>query len=393
MGLAGFPDEVGILRPWWTGLGWSLAQSLRRCAAWGVELVAAGAVAAAALTPLGLAGAETGSGGAATLSATAGTALWLAAAALVVALLRRTDPLARSSGWGEAVHRGGRLARRHPLLTAAALPVLLLGTLDEAGAAAPAAAQLLELLPALVAITVTAFGASAAGQATLLAVQGRRERRERPPRGNGAPPSVGAALRSGLAATLSLALCLPGVAGLIPGLALRPPALLAAAAATAGVTVTVALLVPHPRRLRAHTWGAATLGGAVAAAAAGGAPDLLVVGALLGGGAGLAMEAGARVARSQTILWRHRRQLPAETGDVVYCLSGRSMEITLESVSDAATHEAAQARRRGGWITGDGWRVEQLAAGLWEGSKGRAQLLSRRPDDLLDVIEVLHPQA
>lgn len=393
MGLAGFPDEVGPLRPWWTALAWSLAQSLRRCAAWGVELMAAGAFAAAVLTPLGLAGAGPGGMDATASSVTGGTVLWFAASALVVTLLRRGDPLGRSSGWGEAVRRGGRLARRHPLLTAATLPVLVVGTLDEAGAATPAAVQVLQLLPALVAITLAGFGSGAAGGAMLLAARDWRERRGRGPRPGSDTTGPAGALAAGGAAVLSFVLCLVGVAGLASGPGLRPAALTAAGVATGGVVAVIALLWPRPRRPRPSAWTAAALGGAAAGAVAGGGAGLAVVGALLGGGAGLAMDAGARVARGQTILWRHRERLPAGTGDVVYSLRGRSMEITLESVSDTARREASRLRRGGGRLSQDGWRVAQLGARLWVGSKGRAELLGQRPDDLLDVIHLLHPEA
>lgn len=131
MALAGPPVDGaftrGGIRPRWSDLGWALGQPLRRYAAWAAELGAAGAIAAAGMTPFGQASGNAAGGEAQRLEVTAEAAVWLAAVCLLVALLRIHDPLRQSGGWGEAMARARRLARAHPLIVAVSVPVLLVG--------------------------------------------------------------------------------------------------------------------------------------------------------------------------------------------------------------------------------------------------------------------------
>lgn len=378
------------LRPWWTGLAWTLAQSLRRYAAWAAELLIAGAVAAAALTPFGVLTDGSAGRDGQRLSLTAGAALWLAATALLVALIRRGDPLRQGGGWGDAAHRASRMTRSRPMATIVSVPVLLLGTLDAAGAATPAAVQqLLQLVPVLVAVTLAAFAVAVTCGAILnltarsLAPRHQERRQHR--------------LSLGLAAPVGFGLSLAGVLGLggsgglaVPwARAVTPIAALTGALAAIGIGALVAALDRGPLR----AWMGAAAAGLVAGLAAGGGADLLVVGGVLGGASGAAMEAGARLVRSQAILWRHRQQLPLDPGEVVYSLDGRSMEITLDTGSGTSIDTHSPPNLSDGRLTEDGWQVSQLTAVCWEGSKGRAHLLGRRPDDLIGVIRVLHPEA
>ncbi len=88
------PPEAGHLCL--TGLGWSLAQSLRRYAAWALELASAGALATVVLALLGPAGAGS--------EATA-AALWVGIGAGALLILRGRDPLRQAEKLGRRGHR------------------------------------------------------------------------------------------------------------------------------------------------------------------------------------------------------------------------------------------------------------------------------------------------
>jgi hypothetical protein len=371
------------LGQWWVELTWSLAQSLRRYAAWAAELLAAGAVAAATLTPLEpLLGAQPAADP--QLGVTAAAALWLAVAAAAVAVLRRHDPIRHAGGWREAGLMLRRAARRHPLATLLAGSAVLLGTLDEAGAAPPAAVQqLLQLGPTLAAASLAGFGIGLSWGG----LRGLAERWRTPQRPVG-PSSTMLAPAAAAAGFVFGALTLPGLSG--TGMAAGGSLLgFGGAALAAGVTVELI------GRRRAGGWlrpsPAAVLGAVAAGAATRGGTDLLVVAAAVGGVLGATLEAASTIVRSQTILWRHRERLPLEPGEVVYSLEGRSMEITLEGAGPARGEPPGTAGTE--CLTEDGWRVSRLTAACWEGTKGRAHLLGRRPNDLLGVIRVLHPEA
>ncbi|MGP8160141.1 MAG: hypothetical protein ACLQGJ_02795 [Candidatus Dormibacteria bacterium] len=394
------PPEAGHLCL--TGLGWSLAQSLRRYAAWALELASAGALATVVLALLGPAGAGS--------EATA-AALWVGIGAGALLILRGRDPLRQAESWGDAVTGLRRLARRHPLACALALPVLILGTLDEASIGTPAVVpQLLQLLPALVAMNLAGLAA-----ATLLVLGvngslGLAPRLAGPRAGvSAAPAAVAAGRRSGLpdprhwpargrvlidaaTAPLSFVLCAPAAA-LLSSRSPAPPSLLAAAAGVVGLGALVATVghrhghVPQPR-----TWEVALAAGVIAGAATGAGLGPVLTGGLIGAAVGSGMEVALRVARSEAVLWRNRHQLPLPAGEVLYRLDGREMEITLEAAERLASGRNLR-RSEEAYLTDDGWRVTQLSASCWEGTKGRAQLLGRRRSDLLGVIRILHPQA
>ena len=171
------------------------------------------------------------------------------------------------------------------------------------------------------------------------------------------------------------------------------PSMLAAAAVVAGLGGAVALLGHrNPGFRQPRPWLLAMAAGMVAGGVSGGAVDLVLAGALIGAVAGTGMGVALRVARSAAVLWDRRRQLPLAPGEVVYQLDGREMEVTLEAAGPAGS-EGPTRHSEYREMTGDGWRVTQLSGSCWEGTKGRAQLLGRRRADLLEVIEVLHPEA
>ena len=367
------PPEAGHLCL--TGLGWSLAQSLRRYAAWALELASAGALATVVLALLGPAGAGS--------EATA-AALWVGIGAGALLILRGRDPLRQAESWGDAVTGLRRLARRHPLACALAVPVLILGTLDEASIGAPAVVpQLLQLLPALVAMNLAGLAA-----ATLLVIGANGSLRLAP---RLAGPRT-RALIEGVTAPLSFALSAPVVA-LLSSRSPAPPSLLVAAAGVVGLGALAATVghrdghVPQPR-----TWEVALAAGVIAGAATGAGLGPVLTGGLIGAAVGSGMEVALRVARSEALLWRNRHQLPLPAGEVLYRLDGREMEITLEAAERLASGRNLR-RSEEAYLTDDGWRVTQLSASCWEGTKGRAQLLGRRRSDLLGVIRILHPQA
>ena len=370
----------------WTGAGWTLAQWLRRYAAWAVELLIGGALAAAVLTAVTqLTSPGPDPGGAVLLDATASAALWLATTAVLVAMLHPRDPLRHSSSWAEAAGAARSLARAHPVAIAAALILLMVGTVDLAGAATPVAVQqLIGLVPELAVVNVCAFGAAVA-----LSTAIRRAT------GGWTDPQhalvISRWLSVGAAGPLAFALCL--VVEVSTGHQGPSPARLVFASAAA--VFAGGLLAMVDRRLwprRPVAWMGAVVGGVLAGLASSGGIDQVVIGAVLGGSAGAGLVVGTRFAHSQATLWRHRDELPLPSGEVVYWVDGRSMEITLET-GDRDQQEQNLRRDGDGFLTEDGWRVAQLTPACWEGSKGRAQLLGRRRDDLLGVIRILHPEA
>jgi len=372
------------VHPCVTGFAWSLAQSVRRYAAWAVELTVAGALAAAMLTPFGQLAAAATSGE--RPGVTAGAALWLLVVAALAALIRSRDPLRQAAGWREAATLLRATTRRHPLLTVVSIPVLLLGTFDAAGAATPGLVQqLLQLLPALAAVNLAGFGTAAVLTAVALPLAERwvAERNQ---------AAAKRAINLAMAAPLGFVLCLVA-ASWLGWSAPSPITAVGLGGLSVGIGIAIALLDGRgATRIRPRAWMGAVAAGGLAAAGAGAEPGLLVIGALLGGAAGAGLEVGVRFVRSETILWRHRAELPLTSGEVVYCLDGRSMEITLEASAGEA--EATGVRRvDGGYLTADGWRVTQLTPQCWEGSKGRAQLLGPRRADLVGVISILHPEA
>ena len=143
--------------PCLTGVGWNLAQSLRRYAAWGCELAVAAAPATATLATLSQTIGAAGGGG----DETAEALLWLGIGAVLVVLVRRHDPLRRARSWRDAMAGFGCAVRRHGVVCAVAIPVLAFGVFDEASIAAPQVAQqLLQLLPGLVAMNIAGFTAA-----------------------------------------------------------------------------------------------------------------------------------------------------------------------------------------------------------------------------------------
>src|ERR1017187_5167899 len=143
--------------PCLTGLGWSLAQSLRRYAGWACELATGGAMATVTLAMLG----QTLGIGGAGADQSGAALLWLGIGTAVVLVIRRSDPLRLARSWGEALAGFRRVMGRHPVACTVAVPVLALGTFDEASIAAPQVAQqLLQLLPGLVAVNIAGFTAA-----------------------------------------------------------------------------------------------------------------------------------------------------------------------------------------------------------------------------------------
>jgi hypothetical protein len=375
--VSGNGSETGAAdgtHPCLTGAGWSLAQSLRRYAAWACELAVAGALATATLATLGQALGIAGGGG----DETAEALLWLGIGAALLVFVRRHDPLRRARSWGDAMAGFGRAVRGHGVACAVSVPVLAFGVFDEASIAAPQVAQqLLQLLPGLVAMNIAGFAAAAlllpGVNGFLGTVGGLAERRTRGVEDAATEagvgwsnqrrrPAVARALIVGLTPPLSLVLCVPAI-GAAGSRSLAPATLLLAAAAAVALSV-LAVAVAHgsPGLARPRPWWLAVGAGAATGAAAGAGPELIAAGGLFGAAAGAGMEVGLHLARSVGVFWRHRHQLP---------LSGPEDEE----------------------VTDDGWRVSQLSGWCWEGTKGRAQLLGRRRADLLGVIHVLHPEA
>jgi len=390
--------------PCLAGVGWNLAQSLRRYAAWACELGVAGAVATATLATLGQTLGLAGAGG----EGSAEALLWLAIGGALVVLVRRHDPLRRGRSWGDAMAGFGRAVRRHRVACAVAVPALTFGVFDEASIAAPQVAQqLLQLLPGLVALNIAGFAAAVlllpgvnglVGVARTLAV-----RREVGP-GKGAAErrvgwsdrrrraSVTRTLIAALTPPLSLALCVPAVSA-AGSHSLAPAALVVAAVAALALSgLAVAVAHGSPALARPRPWWLAVGAGAATGVAAGAGPELIAAGGLFGAAVGAGMEVGLHLARSVDVFWRHRHQLPLPPGDVVYRVDGREMEITLETTATVVGDESL-SRPEDDAVTDDGWRVSQLSGWCWEGTKGRAQLLGRRRADLLGVIHVLHPEA
>lgn len=391
------PEAV---RPCLEGLGWSLSQSLRRYAAWTVELAAAGAVATAGLTVVTEAMAP--AGGAGHLPDGVAAGLWLAIAGGAVAALRRRDPLRLAGTWREMCSSMCGLARRHPLTSTLGVLAMVLGTLDEASLGAPLVVQqLLQLLPVLVILNLAGLAAGSllpAGVHCGLEAPRRWMGAATSPRAGAAATwvdprrraAIAQAVTVGMVGPVGSVLCAPVVAGLSPR-GLGPTSLVLAVAIVAGIGVLAGVLV-HRRGAFAPSWALAVAAGGVVGATASAGLGVAVAGCLLGAATGTGMEVGLRLARGQAVLWRHRGQLPLRSGDVVYRLDGREMEITLDT-TDRADPDAAPARADQGFLTDEGWRVTQLSASCWEGTKGRAQLLGRRQADLLGVIRCLHPEA
>ena len=405
--VSGSRSETGAseaAHPWLTGLGWSLAQSLRRYAAWGCELAVAGALATATLATLGQALGIAGGGP----EQTAEALLWLSLGAAWVLLVRRHDPLRRARSWRDAMAGFGQAVRRHGIACAVAVPVLALGVFDEASIAAPQVAQqLLQLLPGLVAMNIAGFTAAVLlllgvngflGTAQRLAQRRTRGVEEAATEARGRwsdprrRPATTRALMAGLTPPLSVVLCVPAVSA-VGSRSLAPGSLLVAAGAAVVLSMlAVAFAHGSPALARPRAWWLAVGAGAATGAAAGAGPELIAAGGLLGAAVGAGMEVGLHLARSLDVFWRHRRQLPLPPGDVVYRVDGREMEITLETTATAGNEETV-LRPDGEEVIDDGWRVSQLSGWCWEGTKGRAQLLGRRRADLLGVIRVLHPEA
>ena len=399
----GTPEQA---HPCLTGLGWTLAQTLRRYVAWAFELATAGALATATLAIVGQALGSVSTGA----EAEAAAVLWLGIGAGATMVVRGRDPLRQARSWGEAAAGFRSLGRRHPLVYTIAVAVLVFGTFDEASIAAPQVVQqLLQLLPLLVAVNL-AGGAVAGLLLPGVNVSLDMARRWAGPRtwDTAAPgtakglravlvdprrrPTVVRALIEGLAAPLSFVLCAPAVSGLSPH-GLSSASLLVAAAVVVGLGgLVVTLGHRNPRLPQPRTWWLAVAAGIVAGTAAGAGLGLILTGGLIGAAVGTGMEVGLRLARSGAVLWRNRRQLPLASGEILYRLDDREMEITLESADPSESGEALR-RLDDAYVTDDGWRVTQLSASCWEGTKGRAQLLGRRCSDLLGVIRVLHPEA
>jgi hypothetical protein len=389
--------------PCLTGVGWNLAQSLRRYAAWGCELAVAGALATTALATMTQ---TLGAGGGG--DETAEALLWLSIGAVLVVLVRPHDPLRRARSWRDAMAGFGCAVRRHGVVCAVAIPVLALGVFDEASVAAPQVAQqLLQLIPELVAVNLAGFSAAvlllpsingllgtARGLARRRARYGKEAATEArvgwsDPRRR---PAVARALTAAVTPPLSLILCVPGISA-AAARGLEPAALVVAAGAAVALSLlAVAVAQESPGLARPRPWWLAVGAGATTGAAAGAGPELIAVGGLFGAAVGAGMEVGLHLARSVGVFWRHRHQLPLPPGDVVYRVDGREMEITLEATATTPSDEAL-ARQEDGEVTDDGWRVSQLSGWCWEGTKGRAQLLGRCRADLLGVIHVLHPEA
>ncbi len=396
--------DADATHPWLTGVGWNLAQSLRRYAAWAGELAVSAALATAALAALGqtLGSAVAGADG------TAEALLWLGIGAALVALIRRHDPLRRARSWGHAVAEVRSGVHRHGVACAVAVPVLAFGVLDEASVAAPQAAQqLVQLLPWLVALNVAGCIAAlllhAGVNGLLEAARGWTRRPVVDGADNAATagvgwtdprrrPAVAWTLIAGLLPPLSLCLCAPAVSA-TGSHSLGAASLLLAAAGATGLSV-LAMAVAHGSRRVAwpRAWWLAAGTGVATGVAAGAGPELIAAGGLLGAALGAGVEMGLHLARSIDVFWRHRHQLPLSPGDVVYRVDGREMEITLETTA-ATEGDSPPSRPEDGEVTDDGWRVSQLSGWCWEGTKGRAQLLGRRRADLLGVIHVLHPEA
>ncbi len=390
--------------PCLTGAGWSLAQSLRRYAAWACELAVAGALATATLATLGQALGIAGGGA----DETAEALLWLGIGAALLVFIRRHDPLRRARSWGDAMAGFGRAMRRHGIACAVSVPVLAFGVFDDASIAAPQVAQqLLQLLPGLVAMNIAGFTAAAlllpGVNGFLGTVGGLVERRTRGVEDAATEagvgwsdqrhrPAVARALIGGLTPPLSLVLCVPAISALASR-SLAPTSLLVAAGAAVALSA-LAVAVAHgsPGLARPRPWWLAVGAGAATGAAAGAGPELIAAGGLFGAAVGAGMEVGLHLARSVGVFWRHRHQLPLSPGDVVYRVDGREMEITLETTATSESEETLSGPEDEE-VTDDGWRVSQLSGWCWEGTKGRAQLLGRRRADLLGVIHVLHPEA
>jgi len=390
--------------PCLTGVGWNLAQSLRRYAAWGCELAVAAAPATATLATLSQTLGAAGGGG----DETAEALLWLGIGAVLVVLVRRHDPLRRARSWRDAMAGFGCAVRRHGVVCAVAIPVLAFGVFDEASIAAPQVAQqLLQLLPGLVAMNIAGFTAAVlllpSVNGLLGTARGLAERRARgveeaatearvgwsDPRRR---PAIARALIAAVTPPLSLVLCVPAISA-AGARSLAPAALVVAAGAAVALSVlAVAVAQGSPGLARPRPWWLAVGAGAATGAAAGAGPELIAAGGLFGAAVGAGMEVGLHLARSVGVFWRHRHQLPLPPGDVVYRVDGREMEITLETTVTTPSDETP-ARPDDGEVTDDGWRVSQLSGWCWEGTKGRAQLLGRRRADLLSVIHVLHPEA
>jgi hypothetical protein len=334
--------------------------------------------------------------------------LWLGIGTAVVLVIRRSDPLRLARSWGEALAGFRRVMGRHPVACTVAVPVLALGTFDEASIAAPQVAQqLLQLLPGLVAVNVAGLAAAVLMLPTVSGLLGAARRLAvRRPQASGEAgaegrvgwsdprrcPTVTRTLIAGLTPPVALGLCVPAVSALASR-SFAPASLLLAVGGAVGLSgLTMAAALGGPRRLQPRPGLLAVGAGIATGAAAGAGLDLIAAGGLLGGAVGAGMEVGLHLARAVDVLWRHRHQLPLPPGDVVYRVDGREMEITLES-NDTAAEGRALPRAEDAEVTADGWRVSQLSRSCWEGTKGRAQLLGRRRADLLGVIRVLHPEA
>ncbi len=282
--------------PCLTGVGWNLAQSLRRYAAWGCELAVAEAL------------------------------LWLSIGAVLVVLVRPHDPLRRARSWRDAMAGFGCAVRRHGVVCAVAIPVLALGVFDEASVAAPQVAQqLLQLIPELVAVNLAGFSAAvlllpsingllgtARGLARRRARYGKEAATEArvgwsDPRRR---PAVARALTAAVTPPLSLILCVPGISA-AAARGLEPAALVVAAGAAVALSLlAVAVAQESPGLARPRPWWLAVGAGATTGAAAGAGPELIAVGGLFGAAVGAGMEVGLHLTRSVGVFWRHRHQLP-----------------------------------------------------------------------------------
>jgi hypothetical protein len=390
--------------PCLTGVGWSLARSLRGYAAWGLELGTGGALATATLALLGQA-LGSGGGGA---DETGAALLWLAIGTAAVLIIRMRDPLRRARSWGEALADFRHAVRRHAVACAVAVPVLALGTFDEATVAAPQVAQqLLQLLPWLVSMNVAGLASAMLllpavhgflGAVRRVAGRRAREGGEDAPEGRAGwsdprrRPAATRTLVAALTPPLTLILCVPAIS-VLASRGFAPASLLLVVGVVLGLSGLTMVAVRRGRRVTYLRPGWLAVGaGIVAGASSGAGLDLIAAGGLLGAAVGAGMEVGLHLARSVDVLWRHRHHLPLPPGDVVYRVDGREMEITLESTGTAA-EGGVLPRAEEVEVTADGWRVSQLSRSCWEGTKGRAQLLGRRRADLLGVIRVLHPEA